>query len=150
MKVLLSSLTILASVVLVLGLTACTSNEDKSAATDNTRRALGVETKTGQSLTAKELCSEMKTDANGQTTLDAIQFNKNSSFVKRTLLIDNQIQLVPQATVKGYWGLFQDSILFNQNGTQTRFSIKAIDHSSGNTCFQIGNAPEIQTYCPCN
>lgn len=131
-------------------LSACTANEDRTSAGETSRRAVGVETKAGQSLTAKELCSDLKTDATGKSTVDTYQFNKNSSYVRRTLMIDSQIQYAPVSTTKGYWGLFQDSILFNDKGVQTRVALKSIENSNGTTCFQIGNAPEIQTYCPCN
>lgn len=137
------------SSLVLLTMAGCTASNDNPDIEASTRRAIGVETKTGQALTSKELCTGIKTDASGKSTVDTLQFTKNSVYVKRTLLIDSQVQFVPLSTTKGHWGLLNDSLIFNDKGVQTSQAIKTIENSNGLTCFQIGNT-EAQTYCPCN
>jgi hypothetical protein len=51
---------------------------------------------------------------------------------------------------KGYWGLFNDTLLLNDKGVQSRLAIKAVEGNNGIACYQIGNPDALQTYCPCN
>jgi hypothetical protein len=137
--------------VIAMTLSACTASQDNSANNDLTRKAIGTESKAGQALIGKELCTEIKTDATtGQSTVDTLLFNSNSIYVKRTLMIDSQVQFVPVSTSKGYWGLFNDTLLLNDKGTQSRVAIKAVEGNNGIACYQIGNPDAVQTYCPCN
>jgi hypothetical protein len=137
--------------VIAMTLSACTGKPDNSGTNDLNRKAIGMESKTGRALTAKELCTEVKTDAStGQSTVDTLLFNSNSTYVKRTLMIDSQVQFVPVSTTKGYWGLFNDTLLLNDKGVQSRLAIKAVEGDNRIVCYEIGNPDALQTYCPCN
>ncbi len=138
--------------VTVLTLTACQNNSDAdNSANDAYRVAVGVSSKMGKSITAKELCSDIKTDGiTGKITLNAIRFNANSTFVKRQLAIDSQVQFVVEGTSRGYWGILSETLMLNENGKQSRVEIKETDGGQGKICYQIGSGEAASTYCPCN
>lgn len=138
--------------VIAMTLSACSGRQDSSGENkDLTRKAIGMESKTGQALIAKELCTEIKIDAtSGQSTVDTLLFSSNSVYVKRTLKIDSQVQFIPLSSTKGYWGLFNDTLLLNEKGVQSQLAIKTVAGDNGVTCYQIGNPEALQLYCPCN
>lgn len=137
--------------VIAMTLTACTGGQDNNKeSADYSRRAVGVDSKTGKSISSKELCGDLKTDGvTGEVTVESLRFNASSNFVRRTLVIDHQIQYRVKKKTRGSWGLHGDSLLLNETGKLTQLPIKEVSNGT-KTCYQLGQGETLSTYCPCD
>jgi hypothetical protein len=116
----------------------------------NNRKAAGLNTKAGKVLASGELCAQLKTDADGKSTVSTLLFQQNSDFLRRTRVMTTTSQFPVESESRGSWGIVNETLLLTENGTTVKNPIEIFQRESdGASCVRFVNLENRPEFCSC-
>lgn len=138
-------------VTVMAALIACDSNREGAASkAKKNKQAVGVKTKTGQLLTASEICAVPVVDPAGKTTIASLRFQENAVAFRRVNLMTNKSRFSVESEKKGTWGLVGDTLFITENGVTVQHTFDKFERESDKApCFRFNTMENAPEFCAC-